>query len=218
VDNRELIRRFRAVPADTASLRARRKVLSRELVNDGRAEVLALAGALINSQIPRFVAYEIVLNHRPTMEALTQAEIEKLGEGMRQWGDIDAFACFVAGPAWRAGRVSGVTVQRWARSPDWCWRRAALVSTVPLNCKARGGQGDTRRTLEVCGILVGDRHDLVVKALSWALRELTKRDPESVSSFLSEHADTLAPRVRREVISKLTTGIKNPSRTQRVAR
>jgi 3-methyladenine DNA glycosylase AlkD len=59
-------------------------------------------------------------------------------------------------------------------------------------------------------MLVADRHDMVVKALSWALRELAKRDPESVRLFLSAHHDKLAARVIREVSNKLAAGRKNP--------
>jgi 3-methyladenine DNA glycosylase AlkD len=51
---------------------------------------------------------------------------------------------------------------------------------------------------------------MVVKALSWALRELSKRDPDSVRKFLKEHDGKLAPRVVRDVTSKLETGLKNP--------
>jgi 3-methyladenine DNA glycosylase AlkD len=102
-------------------------------------------------------------------------------------------------------------VQRWAASPDRWWRRAALVSTVPLNLRSRGGVGDAGRTLEVCRRLAGDGDDLVVKALSWALRELVVWDPEAVRRFLDAH-EVLAARVRREVRSKLETGRKHPAR------
>ena len=61
-------------------------------------------------------------------------------------------------------------------------------------------------------VRVPDRQDLVVKGLSWALRELAKRDPESVRIFLAAHRDTLAARVIREVNNKLDTGRKNPPR------
>jgi 3-methyladenine DNA glycosylase AlkD len=46
---------------------------------------------------------------------------------------------------------------------------------------------------------VGDREDLVVKALSWALRELSKKHPEQVRRFIAEHRKALAARVIREV-------------------
>ncbi len=54
-----------------------------------------------------------------------------------------------------------------------------MVSTVALNLKSRGGTGDTPRTLHVCEQVVDDHHDMIRKALSWALRELSKSDRES---------------------------------------
>jgi DNA alkylation repair enzyme len=176
-DDEELVRRLRAVPANTASLRAERKRISKEVAALDRTALLSLAEHLIEAQIPRFVA----------------------------------FACYIAGPAWRGDRIPHSVIREWARSPDWCRRRAALVSTVPLNSRAQGGTGDTKRTLDICNLLVADRHDLVVKALSWALRELAKREPEAVRIFLSDHREKLAARVVREVNNKLATGLKNPA-------
>jgi 3-methyladenine DNA glycosylase AlkD len=66
--------------------------------------------------------------------------------------------------------------------------------------------------LAVCRLLVGDRDDMVVKALSWALRDLIAQDPDAVRLFLEEHEDVLAARVKREVRHKLLTGLKNPRR------
>lgn len=128
------------------------------------------------------------------------------------WAAVDTFACYLSGPAWREHQVPDAVIHRWARSPDRWWRRAALVSTVPLNAPARGGRGDTARTLAVCTLLVKDRDDMVAKALSWALRELARRDPHAVRRFLAEHQDELAARVLREVRNKLDTGLKTPGR------
>jgi 3-methyladenine DNA glycosylase AlkD len=125
---------------------------------------------------------------------------------------VDCFACIVAGPVWREQQVADSLIQRWAHSEDRWWRRAAVVSTVPLNNKARGGCGDARRTLAVCRLVVADRDDLVVKALSWALRELAKREPKIVGRFLHTHRTVLAGRVVREVNCKLRTGLKNSRR------
>jgi 3-methyladenine DNA glycosylase AlkD len=108
--------------------------------------------------------------------------------------------------------LSDATVEKWSRSRDRWQRRLALVCTVPLNSKSRGGIGDTKRTLRICEALMDDRDDMVVKALSWALRELGKRDHEAVRRFLAQHTGRLAARVRREVMNKLTTGRKNPGR------
>jgi 3-methyladenine DNA glycosylase AlkD len=59
-------------------------------------------------------------------------------------------------------------------------------------------------------MLVADKDDMVVKALSWALRALATRDPGAVKRFIDQHQDILAARVIREVGNKLTTGLKNP--------
>jgi 3-methyladenine DNA glycosylase AlkD len=61
-------------------------------------------------------------------------------------------------------------------------------------------------------MLVDDKDDMVVKAMSWALRELVNHDPQAVSNFLAENESRLAARVKREVRNKLQTGLKNPRR------
>jgi 3-methyladenine DNA glycosylase AlkD len=82
------------------------------------------------------------------------------------------------------------------------------VSTVAFNVRSHGGKGDAPRTLSICQLLVADHEDMVVKALSWALRELVYFDPKAVEGFLQEHESALAGRVKREVGSKLRTGLK----------
>ncbi len=150
-----------------------------------------------------------MLNAHPTaVGQLTRAEVSRLGRGIDSWGDVDMFACFVAGPAWRERRVTDSDVLRWARSRDRWWRRAAVVSTVPLNSRVRGGEGDPPRTLRVCSVVLDDRDPMVVKALSWALRELAKRDASAVRAFLAHNDERVAALVRREVTTKLDTGVK----------
>lgn len=99
--------------------------------------------------------------------------------------------------------------KRWAASDDVWWRRTAVVCTVALNTKSRGGTGDVPRTLDVCDRLAADAEDMVVKGVSWALRSLVSHDPAAVRAFLAEHDDVLAARVRREVRTKLDTGKKS---------
>jgi 3-methyladenine DNA glycosylase AlkD len=129
---------------------------------------------------------------------------------MDSWDQVDCFAPYLAGPAWRNGQITDHVIAEWARSPDRWWRRAALVSTVALNVRARGGSGDTKRTLAVCELLVTDRDDMVVKAMSWALRAVSAHDPDAVQRFVDEHRSDMAARVVREVGNKLRTGLKNP--------
>lgn len=197
----------------TQPIRELRKQHTRKLKSATPDEMLALAQALIALDDKlRWVAYELVHYHKPTLDSLDQAKLEALGKGMDTWDKVDAFAPYLSGVVWRNGQISDEVIHRWARSEDRWWRRAALVSTIPLNTRARGGKGDVPRTLAVCELLVGDNDDMVVKAMSWALRECIPYDPAAVEQFLATHGEVLAARIKREVRNKLKTGLKNPQR------
>jgi DNA alkylation repair enzyme len=205
----EIDREIRALPAQGVQpVRAVRRAWSRRLRAAPAEAVVAVAMRLVDRQ--RWVAYELLAHHPGGLDHLGVEEVERLGEGWPTGGRWTPSA--VLGPAWRRGRRPDAVVQRWAASPDRWWRRAALVSTVPLNLRSRGGTGDAGRTLDICRRLAADGDDMVVKALSWALRELVVWDPQAVRRFLDAHHDVLAARVRREVRSKLETGRKQPAR------
>ena len=189
-----------------------RREFSRKVASARPEQVLEFAALLIDLDL-RIWAYEIVHYHRPTLRALDAATIENLGQGLSDWASVDVFGGYVAGPAWVKRQISDQDVHRWARSPDRWWRRTALVATVGLNTKTRGGYGDAPRTLAVCELLADDRDDMVVKALSWALRVLAPHDPAAVQHFLTTNEDRLAARVKRETQNKLATGVKNPRKS-----
>jgi 3-methyladenine DNA glycosylase AlkD len=191
----------------TGPIRRIRRDASSKLSKAPPRDVLAIAHKLLvrGGWPQRCVAYELVSHHKSALASLGRRELERLGRNLDSWGAVDTFACYLSGPAWRDGQIQDALVYHWASSPDRWWRRAALVSTVPLS-----RSGHSRQTLRVCRMLAADRDDMVVKALSWALRELAKRDPESVVDFVDRHKKVLAARVLREVRNKLTTGLKNP--------
>jgi 3-methyladenine DNA glycosylase AlkD len=200
--------------APVAAVRALSREYSLRLRDAPPAFVIGLALRLSRVRITRhrFIAYELVRHHPAALARLGARQLERLGLGIASWDAVDCFAVCLAGHAWRGRRVPDALIHRWARSGDRWWRRAALVSTVPLNSRAQGGSGDRRRTLRVCGLLERDRDPVVAKALSWALRELAKRDPGAVRVFLGARAGVLPALVLREVRNKLETGLKNPRR------
>src|SRR5262249_31954444 len=199
---------------NAANVRAVRRQYSKHLVREDPETIVAVALLLMDQPgfEHRFVGYELVSHNRDALASLRARHLKQLGRGLDSWFAVDAFACYLAGPAWRQKQVPDSLILNWARSKDRWLRRTALACTVPLNNRARGGSGDAARTLSVCSLLRADRDDLVVKAMSWVLRELAKRDPDSVRDFLSKHENELAKRVLREVGNKLKTGLKNPLR------
>jgi 3-methyladenine DNA glycosylase AlkD len=208
-----------ALPADrsTAGVRRHAKAVARELRDAKPRDVVdACVGLAADGE--RQFAYELVQAHAAVVPALTGRDVEAMATGLEGWAAVDHFATYVSGPAWREGRVNGALIRGWLESDDVWLRRAAVVSTVALNNRARGGVGDTARTLAVCFRVVDDHHDMIVKAHSWALRELAKRDPIAAARFVDEHEHRLAARVLREVRNKLRTGLKNPKRPRRRTR
>lgn len=172
--------------------------------------VLEFAEHLLFDFGHRWQAYELIAGHGATYRSLSAITLEHLGQGIDSWWATDSFARTLSGPLWRDGLVDDELIIRWAGSPDLWWHRAALVSTVAFNIRSQGGKGDVARTLAICRLLAADHEDMVVKALSWALRELVYFDAVAVEGFLREYDLVLAGRVKREVENKLRTGLKNP--------
>jgi len=192
---------------DTPSIRTIRKALSAELRHAPARDVVAIGEALAQNT-PRWLGLEIITKHRAALASLALKDVERLGL-LDSWYAVDAYGIYISGPAWRDGQIGIAAVKRWAKSRDFWWRRAALVSTVPLNAKSHGNGYRTEDTLAICTMLIDDREDMVVKALSWALRVLASRNPGAVRAFIEKHDDRLAARVKRECRLKLTTGKKN---------
>ncbi len=216
----DLFQRVRELSAPSVpTIRPIRRELNRQVARAEPEAIMSLALAILERSRRegepdlRWVGYEIVHYHRPTLASLDLDMLEELGSGLDSWDSVDVFSLYLSGVAWRECQIEDDDIHRWAESENRWWRRVALVSTVALNLKVRGGTGDATRTLTVCQMLANDRDDMVVKALSWALRAVVEHDREAVESFLVEHDHCLAGRVKREVGTKLRTGRKNPRRT-----
>jgi len=208
----EIEARVVAMPVRNApALRELRREYSKGIATVPPRDVIRIASALIaHRRVHRFFGDELIASRPDALGTLDRDQLERLGSGISSWDQVDCFACYLSGPAWREGQVEDKTIVSWAKSKDRWWRRAALVSTVPLNVKARGGRGDAKRTLRICALLIEDRDPMIAKALSWALRALVDRDPDAVRQFLDGNEARLSALVRREVRHKLTTGRKQP--------
>lgn len=207
---------------NTPNLRRVRQKYSKKLAQAAPEQILDFARYLIGHYNYRESGFEfglgfgfaseIIYYHETAIKSIAVKELQEFGKQINNWGASDIFAECLAGPAWRNGQVPDDVILSWANSTDFWWRRAALVCTIALNKRSWDGHGDIHRTLKICRALATDKNDMVIKALSWALRELIPHDRESVLSFLRENEKVLASRVKREVTNKLTTGVKNPRR------
>jgi len=155
------------------------------------------------------LAYEMIGRDRKLLFALEYRDLSELGQHLDNWASVDHFTVGIFGVLWGRGVVLDSHIEQLLKSDNFWDRRVAVVSTVALNLKSRGGRGDTPRTIAVCERVVDERQDMIQKALSWALRELSKRDREAVIAFMEQYKLRLSNRVLREVNHKLEFGTKN---------
>ena len=157
----------------------------------------------------QILAYELLWKNKKALKSLNIKQILALGNKLDNWVSVDSYSTMIAGWHWREGTLPDSQIKLWLKSEDYWLRRVAVVSTIPLNLRSKGGTGDAARTLMVCENLIDDRNDLVVKAVSWALRELSKINGLVVEDFIEKYKNRLHPRICREVMAKIETGRKN---------
>ncbi|MFC2089425.1 DNA alkylation repair protein [Bacteroidota bacterium] len=180
------------------------------LKQHSRQEVMDLCTDLVHLKVLECqVLSWMVLEKLGMVRGLTKNEAQQLEGVLDNWVSVDTYGVLVYGVLWRVGTITDDQVYALQDKENVWYRRLALVATVALNLKSRGGFGDTERTLVVCTRAVSDHHDMIVKALSWALRSLIRWDPETVNSFLLAQKSMLHSRVFREVNHKLKFGTKN---------
>ena len=174
-------------------------------------EKLGLSKELIATNIfeCQQLAYEFLGNDKKTMKTLSEKDIDDLGKNLDNWLSVDYYAALFVGYAWRNKVIGNDKIKGYFKNDDFWIRRIALVATVALNQKARGGEGDPKQTIEICQLAVDDHQSMMVKAMSWALRELAKRDSKPVADFIDKYESRLHKMVVREVRNKLDTGTKN---------
>lgn len=90
---------------------------------------------------------------------------------------------------------------RLARS-SWLWdRRISILATFHFI-----RLGEFADTLKIAAMLLGDREDLIHKAVGWMLREVGKRDVAVLEEFLSRHGRTMPRTMLRYAIERLPEG------------
>ena len=86
-----------------------------------------------------------------------------------------------------------------AKSKSLWERRVSVVFTFAF-LRA----GDLEPTYEMAERHLGDKHDLMHKAVGWLLREMGKRDPSLLRAFLQEHCKEMPRTALRYSIEKFS--------------
>lgn len=186
------------------------KTWSRDHKAADRADVLALFEALWAGQSREelMLASELLQRYKRWIPELEWTDFERWRRRLDNWEVTDNLGQRILGPWMLSAPESRVAhLYDLIQDEDVWSRRLALVTTTWLN-RGRKHLSFPDLTLELVDCVKGERHPMITKAVSWALRELIKKHPDVVAQYLDANTETLAPHVVREVRSKLETGRK----------
>jgi 3-methyladenine DNA glycosylase AlkD len=114
---------------------------------------------------------------------------------MNNWDLVDAAAPYILGEHLKTGPRQ--VLDQLAKSSNIWERRIAIVSTLAL---IRGGE--IAETYRIARKLLADEHDLVHKAVGWALRETGKISTEQLTAFLRENYERIPRTALRYAIER----------------
>jgi 3-methyladenine DNA glycosylase AlkD len=173
-------------------------------------DLVALVDSLWSgeSREERMLFVYLLEHHKHMVPDLTRGHFERWRQTLDNWEMTDGLGWVMS--LWLLGDPeSRLDYLRELIGDQDVWsRRLAIVATTPIN---RGHTGYTipDLTLELIDRVKEERHPMITKAVSWALRELTKSHPDRVVAYLEENHGVLAAHVVREVNNKLRTGLKS---------
>jgi 3-methyladenine DNA glycosylase AlkD len=176
-----------------------------------REDLMALLEALWGgaSREERLLVIYLLEQYERWIPGLTWAHFERWRRDLDNWEVSDGLAQWVLSP-WLLAAPESRLGHLWELIADedvWS-RRMALVATVPIN---RGHTGFTipDLTLQLVDRVKEERHPMITKAVSWALRGMSQSHPDQVAAYLEDNRDVLVAHVVREVSNKLRTGLKS---------
>jgi 3-methyladenine DNA glycosylase AlkD len=131
----------------------------------------------------RLTALLILVNRSKRADAKQQREVLKLylanTRYINNWDLVDVSARDIIGPHLRR---SPKLLDKLGRSNSLWERRIAIISTMALL-----REREVDETFRIAEILVSDTHDLIHKAVGWALRESGRIDRPALLRFLETH-------------------------------
>jgi 3-methyladenine DNA glycosylase AlkD len=116
---------------------------------------------------------------------------------INNWDLVDLSAPNIVGAHLESRRRA--PLDKLAKSKSLWERRIAIVATYWF---IRRHQFDD--TFRIATTLLGDKHDLVHKAVGWMLREVGKRDEGALERYVDEHAATMPRTALRYSIERMT--------------
>jgi 3-methyladenine DNA glycosylase AlkD len=158
----------------------------RKLAREGRDTPISEVRKLLNSPIheERLLALLLLVQLYQHATGEERGSIYRLyldsSRYINNWDLVDTTAKHIVGD-WLFGR-SRQPLYQLARSGSVWERRIAILATFHFIA-----HGEVQESLRLAGVLVGDEHELIHKALGWMLREVGKCNRSAEEEFLKAH-------------------------------
>ncbi|NUO52784.1 MAG: DNA alkylation repair protein [Polyangiaceae bacterium] len=126
------------------------------------------------------------------------AHLERLMDWVRTtacWAHVDWIATKLVGIVLAKNPKELARIQRWGKDEHMWVRRTAIICQLD---ELRAGRGDFDRLVKVSVPLLDEKEFFIKKAIGWAMRDVSKKRPELVRSFLAEHGERASGLTRRE--------------------
>ena len=167
------------------------------------ADIKKLLGSVIHEH--RLVALLILLDQYKRADASAR---EKLFDFylantryINNWDLVDASARDIVGEHLVA-RPRAI-LYKLAKSADLWERRIAIIAT-----HAFIRRGDFTDTFTISELLLGDKHDLIHKAIGWMLREAGKQSEPRLVQFLKTHYSAMPRTTLRYAIERMPEAVR----------
>ncbi len=149
----------------------------------------------------RFAALEIlVAQYERALDARREQIVQFYLEHtdcINNWDLVDTSAPYIVGA--HLSTRSRNLLDRLAASDNLWEKRIAIVSTLAL---IKNGQVED--TFRIAETLLGDKHDLIQKAVGWALREAGKVSRPKLLKFLRKHYSSMPRTTLRYAIERFS--------------
>ncbi|MBV9678994.1 MAG: DNA alkylation repair protein [Acidobacteriaceae bacterium] len=158
----------------------------------------------------RFVALAVLVGQFRRGSSAEREEITAFylsqTERINNWDLVDTSAPYILGEYLKTHKRD--LLDQLAHSPNLWERRIAMVSTLALI-----KSGETEDAFRIAELLLDDKHDLIHKAIGWALRETGVVSRPALLQFLQEHykqipcttlryaIEHLPPKARKQALS-----------------
>jgi 3-methyladenine DNA glycosylase AlkD len=150
----------------------------------------------------RMAAVMLLDLHPKLLSAADLPLIEGLIRESHTWAYVDALAGDVVGGILTADSSVEATLDRWAADADFWVRRSSLLAELrPL----RAGD-DLGPFLRRADAMLDEKEFFIRKAIGWALREVGKRRPTEVATWLAPRTDRASGVTMREAVRYLAPG------------